>query len=133
VSPTDPAKGEIATLPARLRETIELLESIAADRTVLAGVPDGDRKRLLQAVANVYSPDRVERRRKSKVVARDRKAARVPREQGVLHDTGIRTLRRKPAFHTPNVFPTASVADGFAPQDVHESPAPRAEGPAPSA
>ena len=108
-------------LIARLRETIDLLESIAGDRSVLAGVPDEERKRLLQAVANVYSPDRVERRRMSKVVARDRKAARVRSDQGVLHETGIRSLRRKPVFHTPNVFPTMSIADGFDPQDVDEN------------
>src|SRR5678815_4311892 len=59
----------------RLRETIELLESIAADRSVLAGVPEEERKRLLQAVAHVYSPDRVERRRMAKIVDRQRKAA----------------------------------------------------------
>src|SRR5678816_3038855 len=109
-----------AELTARLRETIELLESIAADRTILAGVSDEERRRLLQAVASVYSPDRVERRRMSKVVARERKAARVRRDQDVLHETGIRSLRRKPVFHTPNVFPTVSVADGFVAQDVHE-------------
>jgi NAD(P)-dependent dehydrogenase (short-subunit alcohol dehydrogenase family) len=114
-------EGEQTELLARLRETIELLESIAGDRTVLAGVPDEDRKRLLQAVANVYSPDRIERRRMSKVVARERKAARVQSDQGVLHDTGIRALRRKPVFHTPNVFPTVSVGDGFEPRDVHEN------------
>ncbi|HVQ16819.1 MAG TPA: SDR family NAD(P)-dependent oxidoreductase, partial [Vicinamibacterales bacterium] len=108
-------------LIARLRETIDLLESIAGDRSVLAGVPDEERKRLLQAVANVYSPDRVERRRMSKVVARDRKAARVRSDQGVLHETGIRSLRRKPVFHTPNVFPIMSIADGFDPQDVDEN------------
>jgi NAD(P)-dependent dehydrogenase (short-subunit alcohol dehydrogenase family) len=106
-------------LLARLRETIDLLESIAADRSVLAGVADEDRKRLLQAVANVYSPDRVERRRMSKVVARERKAARVRSDQETLHETGIRTLRRKPVFHTPNVFPALSVADGFEPRDLH--------------
>ena len=110
-------RGELL---ARLHETIELLESIAADHTILTGVPDEDRKRLLQAVANVYSPDRVERRRMSKVVARERRAARVRSDQGVLHETGIRTLRRKPVFHTPNVFPTVSIADGFDPGDVHE-------------
>ncbi len=107
-------------MPTRLRETIELLESIAADRSVLAGVPDEERQRLLQAVANVYSPDRVERRRMSKVVARERKAARVRSDQDVLHETGIRSLRRKPVFHTPNVFPTQSVADGFVAHDIHE-------------
>jgi NAD(P)-dependent dehydrogenase (short-subunit alcohol dehydrogenase family) len=109
----------IATIE-RLRETIELLEAIAADRSVLAGVPDEDRKRLLQAVALVYSPDRVERRRMSKAAARHRKAARVRGDQGVLHETGIRALRRKPVFHTPNVFPTVSVADGFTSHDIHE-------------
>ena len=107
-------------LKTRLSDLIDLLESIAADRSVLAGVPDEERKRLLQAVANVYSPNRVERRRMSKVVSRERKAARVQSDQGVLHETGIRTLRRKPVFHTPNVFPTVSVGDGFAPLDVHE-------------
>jgi NAD(P)-dependent dehydrogenase (short-subunit alcohol dehydrogenase family) len=110
-----------AELRARLTETIELLEAIAANRTVLAGVPDDERKRLLQAIAHVYSPDRVERRRMSKVVARDRKAARIRGDQVMLHETGIRTLRRKPVFHTPNVFPAISVADGFAPLDVHEN------------
>jgi len=103
----------------RLRDTIDLLESIAADREVLAGVPDEERRRLLQAVALVYSPDRVERRRMSKIAARQRKATRVRGDQGVLHETGIRSLRRKPMFHTPNVFPTLTIDDGFTPHDVH--------------
>src|SRR5215510_666358 len=133
-----PAPPENSALLARLRDTIELLEGIAADRTVLAGVPDAERKRLLQAVALVYSPDRVERRRMSKIAARQRKAARISRDQDVLHETGIRTLRRKPVFHTPNVFPTVPIADGFQPRDVHdpvvderaaESRAPKAQGP----
>jgi NAD(P)-dependent dehydrogenase (short-subunit alcohol dehydrogenase family) len=126
---TPVAPPDKAAVLARLRETIELLESIAADRSVLAGVPDDERKRLLQAVAHVYSPDRAERRRQSKIVARERKAARVRNDQGVLHETGIRSLRRKPVFHTPNVFPTVSVEDGFEPQDVHESDGPPKGGP----
>jgi NAD(P)-dependent dehydrogenase (short-subunit alcohol dehydrogenase family) len=122
MSPSGPTTAiDQAELLARLRDTIDLLESMAADRSVLAGVPDQERKRLLQAVANVYNPDRVERRRMSKVVARERKAARVRSDQDVLHETGIRTLRRKPVFHTPNVFPAVSVADGFTPLDVHEA------------
>jgi len=114
------APGERAALVERLRETIDLLETIAADRSVLSGIPDADRKRLLQAVALVYSPDRVERRRMSKIAARQRKAARVRGDQGALHETGIRSLRRKPVFHTPNVFPTVSIEDGFTSRDIHE-------------
>jgi NAD(P)-dependent dehydrogenase (short-subunit alcohol dehydrogenase family) len=92
------------TLAARLRDTVELLESIAADRSVLEGVPDADRRRLLQAVACVYHPDRVERRRMAKIMTRQRRAARVERDQIARGATAIQTLRRKPVFHTPNVF-----------------------------
>ncbi len=111
-----------ADLLERLRNTIELLESIAEDRRVLEGVPDEDRKRLLQAVASVYHPDRVARRRMSRITARERRAARLKQDQGVLHETGIRTLRRKPVFTTPNVFPP----HGFQARDLDAEPEPRA-------
>ena len=101
----------------RLREATELLESIAADRTVLAGVPDADRARLLQAVALVYHPDRVERRRMAKVTAKQRRAVRVRETEDTRSETGIRELRRKPVYHSPNVFPPES----FDPQDVHDA------------
>ena len=102
----------------RLREAIALLESIAADRTVLEGVPSEDRHRLLQAVALVYSPDRAERRRMAKAAARDRKASRVKDDEAARAGTGIRTLRQKPIFHTPNVFPP----ERFEQQDVEDEP-----------
>ncbi len=98
----------------RLRDAIALLESIAADRTVLEGVPADERQRLLQAVALVYSPDRAERRRMAKAAARDRKAKRVRQDEVARAETGIRTLRQKPIFHSPNVFPPES----FEQQDV---------------
>jgi len=95
----------------RLREAIELLESIAADRSVLAGVPDAERKRLLQAVASVYHPDRVERRRMAKVVERARRAARAWRDQAARASTGIQRQRRKPLFHSPNYFLTGPATE----------------------
>ena len=109
--PADP--GHLALLE-RLRATTELLTSIAADRSVLAGVPVEDRRRLLEAVALVYSPDRADRRRMSKIASRKRKAARVKQDEGVLALTGIRTRRQRPVFHTPNVFPP----EGFEPRDI---------------
>jgi NAD(P)-dependent dehydrogenase (short-subunit alcohol dehydrogenase family) len=110
----------MARLVDRLRDAVELLESIAADRSVLEGVADDERKRLLQAVASVYHPDRVERRRMSKITARERKAARVKRDQATRAETGIQTLRRKPVFHTPNVFPPENVEPETAPS--HPAP-----------
>ena len=83
---------------------IEQLEAIAADRGLLADVAADDRERLLRAVAAIYSPDRVERRRLSKIHERRRKAERVRRDQSALAATGIRAMRKRPV-HTPNYFP----------------------------
>jgi NAD(P)-dependent dehydrogenase (short-subunit alcohol dehydrogenase family) len=110
MAPTAPPE-----LLERLREATELLESIAVDRSVLAGLTDDERTRLLQAVARIYHPDRTERRRMSKAAANQRKAARVRDTEGTRSETGIRVLRRKPVFHTPNVFPPK----GFTPEDIH--------------
>jgi NAD(P)-dependent dehydrogenase (short-subunit alcohol dehydrogenase family) len=112
-----PADLDRQTLIERLRDATELLESIAADRSVLAGVPDEERARLLQAVALVYHPDRVERRRMAKATVKQRRAARVRETEQARVETGIRELRRKPVFHTPNVFPPES----FEPRDIHEA------------
>jgi NAD(P)-dependent dehydrogenase (short-subunit alcohol dehydrogenase family) len=98
----------------RLRELTQLLETLAIDRGLLDELSAGERTRLLKAVARVAHPDRTARRMKE-ARARELKAARVERDQQMRAHTGIQTLRRKPAFHTPNVFPPP----GFEPQDVH--------------
>ena len=89
----------------RLGETIELLEAIARDRRLLEDLPSEERERLHRALADAYSPDPHVRRQMAKALARERRAERAKRDDGVLHETGIRTLRRKPVFTTPNVFP----------------------------
>jgi NAD(P)-dependent dehydrogenase (short-subunit alcohol dehydrogenase family) len=48
---------------------------------------------------------------------------RVQQDEGTLHETGIRSLRRKPVFTTPNVFPPRA----FEPADVTGEAAPRQE------
>ena len=107
-------EAERLSLLEQVRQMTALLEAIAADRTVLADLPIDERQRLFQAVADVYSPDRTERRRMVKHLDRERKAARVKRDERVLGETGIRSLRRQPVFTTPNVFPP----EGFDPADV---------------
>ncbi len=90
---------------ARLRAATELLEAVAADRGVLAGLSPEDRRRFLDATAVVYHPDMNARRQLVRATARRRKAEKVNREERVLQDTGIRRLRRLPVFTTPNVYP----------------------------
>ena len=107
----------------RLRATTELLESIADDRQLLDRLPAEDRERLHQVVARVYNPDPVARRRSIKAAERERRAVEIQREEAVLHETGIRTLRRRPVFTTPNVFPPR----GFEPRDVERDETERRE------
>jgi NAD(P)-dependent dehydrogenase (short-subunit alcohol dehydrogenase family) len=88
----------------QLRATTELLEAIASSRSLLHAIPAEDRERFHRAIGEIYFPDPAARRRKLKTAANERVAARNKRADDVLNETGIRTLRRKPVFHSPNVF-----------------------------
>ncbi|MEO8049835.1 MAG: SDR family oxidoreductase [Acidobacteriota bacterium] len=93
------------SLLERARAATELLEWIASDRERLEQLPAQDRERLHRAVADLYHPDPVARRRRLKAAERERMATQSQRVGALLQETGIRTLRRKPIFTTPNVFP----------------------------
>ena len=95
----------MTSLPKDLLATTELLERVAADWRLLDGLSAEDRRRFHDAIARMYNPDPVLRRRRMKAEERARKAAGNQREEEALHKTGIRELRRKPVFTTPNVFP----------------------------
>ena len=88
-----------------LKEVVALLEKVAADWRLLDQLPDEERRRFHDAIARLYNPDPIARRQRMKAEERARKAAGNRREEEVLHKTGIRELRRKPVFTTPNVFP----------------------------
>ncbi len=129
---TDPtlsasASTENPTLPLmdRLQAAIELLEAIAADRALLAEVPEDEQTRLLKAAGQVSRPDAVDRQRLLKQLKRKRKAERIERAEQVLSETGIRQLRREAVFATPKLFaPRAfepyspDLAAGFDPHSV---------------
>jgi NAD(P)-dependent dehydrogenase (short-subunit alcohol dehydrogenase family) len=100
-----------ATLLERVRAAAELLESIEADRGLLAQLPAEESRRLLQATRQVSDPDPRARRRLVKASNRRRKAALAQQAEEVFHTTGIRELRRKPVFTTPNYFPPEQAAE----------------------
>ncbi len=89
----------------QLRAAIETLEALAANHGLLALLPEVERRRLRQAAASVYNPDARQRRRMVKAVIRERKSAAAREDEQLRADTGIRTLRSRPVFTTPNVFP----------------------------
>lgn len=88
-----------------LEPALALLEAIVADRNVLQSLDAEARTRLLQAVALVHHPEPRARRRDAKAQARERALEKARQTEALLDQTGIRTLRRKPVFTTPNYFP----------------------------
>ena len=100
-APLDAADQELLE---RVRSVSELLEAIVANRAVLRSVGAAERERLHRAIAEVYNPDPAARRRAVRAAEREQTAKRAERVDTVLNETGIRTLRRKPVFTSPNVF-----------------------------
>jgi NAD(P)-dependent dehydrogenase (short-subunit alcohol dehydrogenase family) len=95
-------------MPARtdVSELIDLLERLAGDWRQLDELSDEDRRRLHHAVAALSTPDPQAKRKRQKAARKDA----VRREDAVLHETGIRALRRRPIVTTPNVFPPEGLA-----------------------
>ena len=87
-----------------MRAAIEALESVVRDRGLLGTLSPDERHRLLAAAGDVFNPDIVQRRRWGKALRRREKAATQRHDENVLSETGIRVLREKPVFTTPNVF-----------------------------
>ena len=92
-------------IAARLRAAAELLESVAANRALLADLSEEDRLRLLRAAGQISRPDASARRQLVKASQRQRRVNKSERAERVLNNTGIRQLRQKPVFVTPNVHP----------------------------
>jgi NAD(P)-dependent dehydrogenase (short-subunit alcohol dehydrogenase family) len=87
-----------------LRALIRLLDAVVADRSLLDVLTLEERTQLLTAAGDVFHPDADARRRRIKEARRREKAVKLGREQGALAATGIRELRGRAVFHSPNVF-----------------------------
>src|SRR5882672_11740351 len=92
------------SLADRIRIAADLLESLDADRAQLTQISEEDRRRLMHATRRVAEPDHHARRKLVKAGRRARKAARLQQDDQVLNSAGIRELRRKPVFTTPNAY-----------------------------
>ncbi|MHC4845107.1 MAG: SDR family NAD(P)-dependent oxidoreductase [Planctomycetota bacterium] len=109
--PMDPAEaaaplamdGEETT--RRLQEMLRLVEAVAADQGLMHRLSAEERARLIRSAGEIYAPDAAQRRLALRAKKRLRRAERVDRDQAALNGTGIRALRRKPVYMSPNVFP----------------------------
>ncbi len=95
----------------------EVLARIAGSRDLLTLLSAEEKIDLLNAAGDVFCADPEERRLRTKALKRQRRSAKVERDEAVLAGTGIRMLREQSVFTTPNVYPP----DGFVQHDIGDS------------
>ncbi|MFN8025281.1 MAG: SDR family oxidoreductase [Acidimicrobiia bacterium] len=103
----------------------EFLEQVVADPSVLEVMTEEERVRFVNAAGNVFEPDVFTRRRQLKARQRRQRDERQRRDEELLAETGIRTLRAKPVFTTPNVFPPDEMPEDDIRDGVADEPTPR--------
>ncbi len=88
-----------------LLATTEFLQRIGSSRDQLTVLSPEEKIDLINAAGDVFFPDPEERRIRTKALKRRRRSEKVQRDETVLAETGIRTLREQTVFTTPNVYP----------------------------
>ncbi len=119
-----PAPSE---MESRVHAAIETLQALCQNRTLLSQMPLEERKRLLEAAGDIFCPDATARRRLVKQRQREQRARRIEGNQKVLRETGIRKLRSKPVFTTPNIFPPTDFTPATIDAPATEPAPPQAE------
>jgi NAD(P)-dependent dehydrogenase (short-subunit alcohol dehydrogenase family) len=112
--------------PQQLRAAIQAMEKVAANRSLMTCLSPEEYARLMKAAGEVIAPDPKEKRRFIKSRIRQRKQEKLERQQNILNQTGIREMRRRPVFNTPNPLPAPPIPrdaieeNGAHPQDTIE-------------
>ena len=91
----------------RLLDAMAVLREVIAAPELVNELDADERADFFNAAGDVFCPDPEIRRRRTKLLQQQRRNERARRDDDVLAETGIRTLRRKPVFTTPDVFAPA--------------------------
>lgn len=105
----DPPEKQLACAGSdvreRLRQVTAVLAELAVSREWLEELTVDERAALMKAAGDIYCADPVLRRAQVKARRRQKHHKRVAHDEAVLSGTGIRTLRGKQVFTTPNAYP----------------------------
>ena len=102
----------------RLLDALAVLREVIASPDTVDVLDATERADFLTAAGDVFCPDPEIRRRRAKVLQRQRRLERSQRDDEILARTGIRELRSRPVFTTPDVF----APDRFEQVDIEDAP-----------
>ena len=95
-----------------------MLRDVISSPEMLNDLEPNEKADFLNAAGDVFCPDPEIRRRRTKVLQLQRRVERSRRDDETLAGTGIRTLRSRPVFTTPDVF----APEHFEQRDVADDP-----------
>jgi NAD(P)-dependent dehydrogenase (short-subunit alcohol dehydrogenase family) len=87
--------------PEELRHLRELLEAVASDRSLLAQLPEEERRRLLVAAGRTVHPETGQKRRLVKAFRKAKRRRVEAHDRSLLAGTGIRAARGPEVFVPP--------------------------------
>ena len=88
----------------QLLGAMDVLRSVIAAPELLEQLDAKEKAAFFNAAGDVFYPDPEIRRRRTKLLQQQRRQDRVRADEQTLDETGIRTLRSRPVFTTPDVF-----------------------------
>ncbi len=88
----------------RLLALLDELREVVAAPEMINTLDAEDKAAFFNAAGDVFCPDPEIRRRRTKLLQQQRRADRIRNDETVLSATGIRTLRSRDVFTTPDVF-----------------------------
>jgi len=98
----------------RLLDAMAVLHDVVSAPDMLGELDPTEKADFLNAAGDVFYPDPEIRRRRTKLLQQQRRQDRLKRDEQTLDETGIRTLRNRPVFTTPDVY----APEGFEQADV---------------
>src|SRR5512139_4104869 len=96
-----PTRLESGPGPEELRRVREVLEAVAGDRSLLAQLPEEERKRLLVAAGRAVHPETEQKRRLVKAFRKARRRRVEAHDRSLLAGAGIRVAREPGVFVPP--------------------------------
>jgi NAD(P)-dependent dehydrogenase (short-subunit alcohol dehydrogenase family) len=106
------------TVREQLLGAMDVLRSVIAAPELLEQLDTKEKAAFFNAAGDVFYPDPEIRRRRTKLLQQQRRQQRVRADEQTLDETGIRTLRSRPVFTTPDVF----APHDFEQRDVEDRP-----------
>ena len=103
----------------RLLDAMAVLRAVVAAPELVNELDATEKADFFNAAGDVFCPDPEIRRRRTKLLQQQRRSEKSQRDDETLAETGIRTLRSRPVFTTPDVY----APDDFEQHDVDDDPA----------